>query len=141
MKVNKTLFASLVGLALFLIFNLQWTMQDYGLKSISLSKQVLAQDSTTNLVDKIIGGVTKLWEDAHQYAEYKAHKGTEREVTKTIEGTTGVSIGRPGASGTTGVKNSITIKQIEYLYICVGGKDRIFCSESWLNSPHYVNVE
>lgn len=141
MKVNKTLFASLVGLTLFLIFNLQWTMQDYGLKSISLSKQVLAQDSTTNLVDKIIGGVTKLWEDAHQYAEYKEYKGTKREVTKTIEGTTGVSIGRPGASGTTGVKNSTTIKQIEYLYICISGKDRIFCSESWLNSPHYVYVE
>lgn len=141
MKTNKTLFASLVCLALFLIFNLQWTMQDYGLKSISLSKQVLAQDSTTSWFDKVMGDVTKLWDNAHKYADYKVHKGTKRSITTTIEGTTGISIGRPGVSGTTGINNSVTIKQTEYLYICVDGKDRIFCSESWLNSPDYINIE
>lgn len=141
MKTNKKLFGSLVCLALFFIFNLQWSMQDYGLKSISLSKQVLAQDSATSWFDKVMGGITDWWDDKHIYAEYKEYKGTKREVTTTVGGTTEINIGRPGLSGSTGISNGVVIKQTEYLYICIDGKDDIFCSGSWLDSPDYINVK
>lgn len=141
MRTKKMLIAGLAVLAVSFTSNLQWSMQDYGLKSISLSEQLLAQGTTeTGWWDKTTGAVSDWWHDLHNYSKDKKYLGVTRQKTTTNGssggGTVTIGNGNIGASGSSGSNSSVTIVENEYLYECQDGKDDFTCTDSWKNSPN-----
>lgn len=66
MNTKKMFFVGLAVLTVAMVSNLQWSMQDYGLKSISLSKQILAQDSD-GWWDTVTGTVSDWYDSLKEY--------------------------------------------------------------------------
>lgn len=138
MKTKKFIFVCAALLVVAFVSNLQWAMQDYGFKSITLSPQILAQGSDTNWWDKVTATVSQWWDDLHEYK--KAYCGITRKrsttTTNSNSGTITVGNGNVGLSGGTGLTVVEMATFDEYLYKCYAGKEDIFCSESWENSPY-----
>ena len=118
MNKRKMVFVGLAFIAVAMVSNLQWSMQDYGLKSISLSKQILAQDSN-GFWNIVTGTVSDWYEGLGRYDKDKKFG----YVTRMREVTTG-SLG-----------DSSSIICNEFLNKCVEGTDIYSCNASWDLKP------
>lgn len=129
MKKNRNLMLSVLVAGVAIASNLQWSYQDYGLKTISLSKQVLAQDSNSD--SKETGLLDKVTDWLYEYDDEKVFSGETRKRKATTGGTLsgGISDITHDVSGSITVET--TTEQIEYYNKCKAGKDRIFCSDGW----------
>lgn len=129
MKKNRNLMLSVLVAGVAIASNLQWSYQDYGLKTISLSKQVLAQDSNSD--SKETGLLDKVTDWLYEYDDEKVYSGQSRKRTSSIGGSLSGFITNiiSGVGGT--ITAETTIEQEEFYNECVEGKDRIFCSDGW----------
>lgn len=129
MKKNRNLMLSVLVAGVAIASNLQWSYQDYGLKTISLSKQVLAQDSNSD--SKETGLLDKVTDWLYEYDDEKEYSGQSRKRTSSIGGSLSGFITDiiSGVGGT--ITAETTIEQEEFYNKCVDGKDRIFCSDGW----------
>ena len=148
MKRKKVFLSGLAMLAVAFVLNLQWSLQDYGIKSITLSQQILAQGHSKNngtdtgggtLLDDISGKISHVF--SKKYSAIKVHNHITREVTDEFTFTDGLSVAiaiSPAAAITRAISAAFSkkITYTQYLYECQEGQDDIFCMDSWRNSPY-----
>lgn len=127
-------FVGLAVLTVAMVSNLQWSMQDYGLKSISLSKQILAQDSD-GWWDTVTGTVSDWYDSLKEYDSKKTHMGITKIVKTTSASGGSIGISPGGITGSVSNSNSTETTQIYYLNECQKGTSDIFCSDSWDYKP------